>query len=72
MTIKQGYDPESMQVPLTVGDFLDRAAFVHPERLALVDEPEVAGITRPDHLRGARSSSTRHGDLPGRHGHRTR
>ncbi len=32
-----------MRVPLTVGDFLDRAAFVHPERLAVVDEPDVAG-----------------------------
>jgi acyl-CoA synthetase (AMP-forming)/AMP-acid ligase II len=32
-----------MLVPLTIGDFLERAALVHPERLALVDEPDVAG-----------------------------
>jgi len=32
-----------MRVPLTVGDFLDRAALVHPERIAVVDEPGVAG-----------------------------
>ena len=28
-----------MQVALTVGDFLERAAFVHPDRVAVVDEP---------------------------------
>ena len=32
-----------MRVPLTIGDFLERAAFVHRDRVALVDEPEVAG-----------------------------
>lgn len=32
-----------MRVPLTIGDFLERAAQVYPERLALVDEPGVAG-----------------------------
>jgi fatty-acyl-CoA synthase len=32
-----------MQVPLTVSDFIDRAAFVYPERTALVDEPGVPG-----------------------------
>jgi acyl-CoA synthetase (AMP-forming)/AMP-acid ligase II len=32
-----------MRVPLTVGDFIDRAAIVCPERLAVVDEPDVAG-----------------------------
>jgi fatty-acyl-CoA synthase len=29
-----------MFVPLTVNDFLDRAALVYPERVALVDEPD--------------------------------
>jgi fatty-acyl-CoA synthase len=29
-----------MFVPLTVSDFLDRAALVYPERVALVDEPD--------------------------------
>ena len=28
-----------MRVPLTVTDFIERAAFVYPDRLALVDEP---------------------------------
>ena len=28
-----------MRVPLTIGDFLERAALVFPEREALVDEP---------------------------------
>ena len=32
-----------MFVPLTVSDFLDRAAFVFPDRVAVVDEPSVAG-----------------------------
>jgi acyl-CoA synthetase (AMP-forming)/AMP-acid ligase II len=32
-----------MRVALTVGDFLERAGFVYPKRLALVDEPDVAG-----------------------------
>src|SRR5438067_4932242 len=29
-----------MRVPLTVGDFLERAALVHPDREAVVDEPD--------------------------------
>ncbi|HLI43514.1 MAG TPA: AMP-binding protein [Acidimicrobiales bacterium] len=34
-----------MQVPLTISDFIDRAALVYPERVALVDEPGVtAGL----------------------------
>lgn len=33
----------AMRVALTIGDFLERAAFVHPERTAAVDEPGVAG-----------------------------
>src|SRR5688500_13531678 len=32
-----------MHVPLTVADFLDRAAFVFPDREALVDEPGTPG-----------------------------
>ena len=28
-----------MRVPLSVADFIERAAFVYPDRLALVDEP---------------------------------
>jgi len=32
-----------MQVPLTISDFLDRAALVHPDRTAVVDEPGVPG-----------------------------
>ncbi len=32
-----------MDVPLTIGDFLDRAALVHRDRVAVVDEPYVAG-----------------------------
>jgi fatty-acyl-CoA synthase len=32
-----------MHVPLTVDDFLSRAANIHPERVALVDEPGTPG-----------------------------
>lgn len=32
-----------MKIDMNVKDFLDRAAFVFPDRLALVDEPEVPG-----------------------------
>jgi len=32
-----------MRVPLTIGDFLQRAALVHPDRIGVVDEPGVAG-----------------------------
>lgn len=32
-----------MLVPLTISDFLDRAALVYPDRVAVVDEPGVAG-----------------------------
>src|ERR1700724_1967271 len=32
-----------MRVALTVGDFLERAATVFPDRLAVVDEPGVPG-----------------------------
>src|SRR5438270_13272306 len=32
-----------MQVPLGIGDFLDRAALVYGDREAVVDEPGVAG-----------------------------
>ena len=33
-----------MKVPLTVGDFLDRAETVYPDSLAVVDEPGHAGV----------------------------
>ena len=32
-----------MRVPLTVGDFLERAALVYPERAAVIDEPGTTG-----------------------------
>jgi fatty-acyl-CoA synthase len=32
-----------MRVPLTIGDFIDRAALVHPDRPAVVDEPGTPG-----------------------------
>jgi fatty-acyl-CoA synthase len=32
-----------VRVPLTVGDFIDRAGSVYPDRTAVVDEPGVAG-----------------------------
>jgi acyl-CoA synthetase (AMP-forming)/AMP-acid ligase II len=32
-----------MRVPLTIGDFLERAALVYGDRLAVVDEPDVVG-----------------------------
>src|SRR5206468_8798248 len=32
-----------MKVPLTIADYIDRAAFVYPDRVALVDEPGTPG-----------------------------
>src|SRR3954470_735678 len=32
-----------MKVPLTVADYIDRAAFVYPDRVAVVDEPGTPG-----------------------------
>ena len=32
-----------MRVPLTIGDFLERADLVNGDRVAFVDEPSVAG-----------------------------
>ena len=32
-----------MQVPLTISDFLERAANVYPDRIGVVDEPGVSG-----------------------------
>src|SRR5579872_6207731 len=32
-----------MQVPLTISDFIERAALVYPDRVAVVDEPGTAG-----------------------------
>ena len=36
-----------MKVPMTINDFLDRAATVYPDRLAIVDEPDQVAPTRP-------------------------
>ncbi|MGH9296370.1 MAG: AMP-dependent synthetase, partial [Acidimicrobiales bacterium] len=32
-----------MRVPLTISDFLDRAALVFPDRIGVVDEPGAPG-----------------------------
>src|SRR5579875_2596150 len=32
-----------MQVPLTISDFIERAALVYPDRIAVVDEPGATG-----------------------------
>src|SRR5688572_26671140 len=32
-----------MRVPLTVGEFLERGAYVYPDRVAVVDEPGTPG-----------------------------
>jgi fatty-acyl-CoA synthase len=32
-----------MQVPLTISDFLERAVGVYPDRIGVVDEPDVPG-----------------------------
>ena len=37
-----------MKVPLTINDFLDRAAAVYPDRLAIVDEPTQPAPPVPD------------------------
>ena len=50
-----------MKVALTVGDFLDRAALVYGRRVALHDEPDVAGLARDAVVRPARGAGTRHG-----------
>ena len=34
-----------MQVPLTIGDFLDRARSVYPDRVAFVDEPDQPALS---------------------------
>jgi len=36
-----------MRVPLSVWDFLERAAYVHEQRVAIVDEPNVIGSLGP-------------------------
>ena len=37
-----------MFVPLTINDFLDRAAAVYPDRVAIVDEPDQPAPPLPD------------------------
>src|SRR5947207_4581308 len=32
-----------MKVPLTVADYIDRAEFVYPDRVAVIDEPATPG-----------------------------
>jgi len=39
-----------MRVPLTVADHLERAALVYPDRVAVVDEADVAGATQQSSL----------------------
>ena len=73
-----GPEERPMHVPLTIGDFLERAALVHgADRVAVVDEPGVAGslgaITYAemhDRARGMALAFRRHGCGPrgaGRH-----
>lgn len=37
-----------MSVPLTINDFLDRAAAMYPDRIAIVDEPDQPATPLPD------------------------
>jgi hypothetical protein len=37
-----------MHVPLTINDFLDRAAAVYPDRIAIIDEPDQPAPPLPD------------------------
>jgi acyl-CoA synthetase (AMP-forming)/AMP-acid ligase II len=63
-----------MRVPLTIGDFLSRAALVHGERVALVDEPDVAGslgsLTYEELHARARGMAARLDELGVGHGER--
>jgi len=63
-----------MRVPLTIGDFLARAAFVYGERVGLVDEPDRPGtlgsITYAGVQRRARSMAARLDELGVAHGDR--
>ena len=62
-----------MHVPLTIGDFLERAALVHgADRVAVVDEPGVAGSLGAHHLRRDARPGPGHGARPRRHGGRPR
>ncbi|MFW2380303.1 MAG: AMP-binding protein [Acidimicrobiales bacterium] len=36
-----------MKVPMTINDFLDRAATVYPDRVAIIDEPDQVAEPRP-------------------------
>ena len=63
-----------MRVPLTIGDFLERAAIVYGERVALVDEPGRPGtlgsVTYAGMRRRARSMAARLDALGLEHGDR--
>jgi hypothetical protein len=55
-----------MHVPLTIGDFLERAALVHgADRVAIVDEPGVAGSLGATGPGAWRSPSTPWASRPG-------
>ena len=55
-----------MRVALTVADFLNRAALVYGHRVAVVDEPDVAGSLGTPDLRRARGPGTGDGARPRR------
>ncbi len=63
-----------MRIPLTVGDFVRRAALVAPERVAVVDEPDVAGslgsLTYAELFRRAASLASKLDELEIPHGAR--
>jgi acyl-CoA synthetase (AMP-forming)/AMP-acid ligase II len=63
-----------MRVELTVGDFLDRAAFAMPDRIAIVDEPDGPGslgeVTYAEMHARAMSLACRLDDLGVAHGAR--
>ena len=61
-----------MRVPLTIGDFLERAALVHPTRVAIVDEPGVAGSLGTITYAEMYDPGAGHGHRPRRHGRRPR
>jgi fatty-acyl-CoA synthase len=63
-----------MRVPLTVGDFLERAAFVYGERIAVVDEPgrpgELGALTYTEMHRRARTMAAALDRMGVEHGER--
>jgi acyl-CoA synthetase (AMP-forming)/AMP-acid ligase II len=63
-----------VRVPLTIGDFLERAALVYPDRVAVVDEPGTPGsfgeLTYRDLHERARGMAAALDDLGVAHGER--